>query len=187
MKPIIFTDEDIIKILAGKKRQVERRIKQEHVTNALIRGVIIGTPAFNLDVCPYGKPGEKLWVREAWRYSAWGEDWAWIEYRDGQEKLIDVELAQEYDWYPGKRINFDGIMQKCSDEMLAKGVEPINGMFKNEDIELNWKPSICMPRWASRITLEITKVRVKHSNSKGCFMWIIDFRVVDINYGKKQN
>jgi hypothetical protein len=63
--------------------------------------------------CPYGQPGDRLWVREAWAY-------------------VDDEV--------------DGRLEYRATCELA-GVK--------------WLPSIHMPRWASRITLEITAVRVE--------------------------
>lgn len=69
--------------------------------------------------CPYGFPGDKLWVRETFAY-----------YPD--EKHV-IYAASE------------------GDELAAGGT----------NLKGCWKPSIFMPRWASRITLEITEVRVQ--------------------------
>jgi len=73
--------------------------------------------------CPYGKPGDQLWVRESWRHREIGEG-----AREGRHRCDYVYRATE---------NVD-----------ALGLE-------------RWKPSIHMPRAASRITLEVTGVRVE--------------------------
>lgn len=62
--------------------------------------------------CPYGEPGDRLWVRESFQYADSGQQ--------------DVFYAAD-------------------DERSSVG----------------WRPSIYMPRWASRLTLEVTKVRVE--------------------------
>lgn len=67
--------------------------------------------------CPYGQPGDRLWVRETHHVLDAG-------YIDGKGREI-VYRADEPDWPYG------------------------------------WTPSIHMPRFASRITLEITDVRVE--------------------------
>ena len=70
-------------------------------------------------VCPFGKPGDRLWLRETW---------AIHPYCINDQKLPIYRATEE------------------SKELL-EGVK--------------WKPSIHMPRWASRITLEVTEVRVE--------------------------
>jgi hypothetical protein len=75
--------------------------------------------------CPYGKPGDLLWVKETWRVHG-GEEY---EYQKLQSSVIykaDAELV-----YPDYGISY------C------------------------WRPSIHMPRWASRITLRIKNLRVR--------------------------
>ncbi len=68
--------------------------------------------------CPYGKTGDRLWVRETW-------------------------VSPHPTINPGKMTDF-----------CYRATNPKPEMLK-------WKPSIFMPRWASRLTLEITDVRVQ--------------------------
>ncbi len=69
--------------------------------------------------CPYGSPGDRLWVRETWAPHA------------------DMPHAAIY------RCDRGGDLQ-----------DTVTPNFR-------WRPSIFMPRWASRITLEIVSVRVE--------------------------
>lgn len=78
--------------------------------------------------CPYGDPGERLWVRETWFSDA-------LRSSDDGNVIPDREECVYY--------------RADADRALA------------EDMEGCWRPSIHMPRWASRITLEITGVRVE--------------------------
>ena len=74
--------------------------------------------------CPYGEPGDRLWVRETW--------WGSIGYTvpEGHEQRMTAYRA-----------TFGDERSPAEDG--------------------KWRPSIFMPRWASRITLEITAVRVE--------------------------
>ncbi|MFL1405413.1 hypothetical protein ACJO2E_08730 [Marinobacter sp. M1N3S26] len=76
--------------------------------------------------CPYGQPGDRLWVRETWR----------------QFNAIDECGCSE-----------SPCGCPCTDTVLYRAT--------HDDGESKWRPSIHMPRWASRITLEITDVRVE--------------------------
>lgn len=86
--------------------------------------------------CPYGKPGDRLWVREKFRYHFDDELYYCIQY--GHDKSV--------------------IKPKGLTEL--QGMQFIDRCEENEGDNL-WKPSIHMPRWASRITLEITDIRVE--------------------------
>ncbi|WP_426201092.1 hypothetical protein [Pseudomonas sp. TWP3-1] len=80
--------------------------------------------------CPYGRPGERLWVREAWACDA------------QVDSIAPRDLSQgEPIWYPA-----DGAVRQTGCSMVTTG---------------KGRPSIHMPRWACRILLEITDVRVE--------------------------
>ncbi|MEC8823470.1 MAG: hypothetical protein VX673_05810 [Pseudomonadota bacterium] len=89
-------------------------------------------------LCPFGKPGDRLWVRETF-----------------QGPLLSYEQAQEFF---NHREKFES--PRYCQYRADGGPAPV---FVNADDEerYGWRPSIHMPRWASRITLEITGVRVE--------------------------
>ena len=84
--------------------------------------------------CPLGKPGDRLWVRESFRLPA--------EY----DRLSPKRAGQARPFCP-TRYEADGTTN-CAHygEPRAWG---------------KLRPSIHMPRWASRITLAVTGVRVE--------------------------
>jgi len=88
--------------------------------------------------CPYGSPGDRLWVRETW-----GAVWPDI---DREYALEECKIEYRAD-LPPDRTDYPGGWP--ADE--ARG---------NPDAP-KWRPSIHMPRWASRITLEVTGVRIE--------------------------
>lgn len=104
--------------------------------------------------CPYGQRGDRLWTREAWRVKHWSEDGSVaVEYRAGGSESFDVEGNV-----------FDAICEKYTDLALKLGgvTDDESGMIEMlPGVEFPWVPSIHMPRWASRLTLEIVGVRVE--------------------------
>lgn len=149
-RPILFSGEMVRAILAGNKTQTRRVVKPQPPSNVESATHNNARDAWfwwdngltgDKFECPYGKVGDRLWVRESWCrkwnergfvYNSAGElDASCVHYRaDG----YDV-LACDGDGYL-KRRKGGG---ECSP----------------------WTPSIHMPRWASRILLEITDVRVE--------------------------
>ncbi|MHA0048596.1 hypothetical protein [Deinococcus sp. PEB2-67] len=105
---------------------------------------------------PYGQPGDVLWVREGWRIRSWDEDGAFsIEYLAGGEpKWIDGIEDHEL---------FDRLTDQSHEDWIKAGCHKSGGeCVLPEGKHYRGRPGIFMPRWASRITLTITDVRVEH-------------------------
>jgi hypothetical protein len=94
-------------------------------------------PIFNWCNCKY-EPGLNLWVRETWQgplfFDEIPEDWNSDKYN-----------TPEYCYY---KASGDGCDFMDADDNFVE----------------RWSPSIHMPRWASRILLEVTNVRVERLN-----------------------
>lgn len=124
-RPILFSAPMVRAILEGRKTQTRRIMKPQPValtddhTHKAWQNC--GDP--RAQRCPYGQPGDRLWVRETWGV------------------LHDCYLkdADEPTWW---RADFS----KRDEE---------------GQIMPRWRPSIYMPKTRSRITLEITGVRVE--------------------------
>ena len=70
-RPILFSGQMVRAILEGRKTQTRRMVKPQAaiLTDEMARGFGIRPPAVeNAPVipCPYGQPGDRLWVRETW-------------------------------------------------------------------------------------------------------------------------
>ncbi|MCD2482085.1 hypothetical protein LRN34_15045 [Enterobacter kobei] len=91
--------------------------------------------------CPFGAVGDHIWVRETF-----------------QGPLVSEELFEEYSAYPEKFEN----PEYC--EYAADGGPRPEYCDLDDNLRHGWRPSIHMPRWASRLTLEITSVRVERLN-----------------------
>jgi hypothetical protein len=91
--------------------------------------------------CPYGQPGDRLWVREKWAAGACSEG------------LRPNCLSPAFYW--GLRSDNTGLWYSAD---AAEPLHPVTPRGK-------WRPSIHMPRWASRLTLEVTEVRAQRLQS----------------------
>lgn len=124
--PILFNAPMVRALLDGWKTQMRRIVKPQpdhradwlkcDMNDTYRAGIKFGeVPQFGHWKCPYGKPGDRLWVRETWT-----------------------------------------VKQLCSAPK-----PPVYYYASYDPCPHVWRPSIFMPRWASRITLEVVSVRVE--------------------------
>lgn len=160
---MIFNGEMVRAILDGRKTQTRRIIKDCTVgRDPISKFIQIGkkfigcypedVPELIRECCPYGVPGDRIWVRETW----WQAGQSHARYPDDDE----------YGWYGSRRILFaaDGNPPNEPNDHYPNGLG--GGKFSAAKPNHLWRkrPSIHMPRWASRILLEITDVRVERLN-----------------------
>ena len=159
---MIFNGEMVRAILDGRKTQTRRIMKVQPESNQL--GLLLITDSTRhsdigkyhwaesnatgnhvrskLFSCPFGAVGDQIWVRETF-----------------QGPLFDYELMDEYleDSSKFEKPEF------C--QYAADGGHRPEYQDADDNLRHGWRPSIHMPRWASRILLEITDVRVERLNA----------------------
>lgn len=124
--------------------------------------------------CPYGKPKDLLWVRETWRPRSWGEDFDWmmIEYRAAQDLTGKGQPGMTKQIDPGdvwegfhKEAAWENLAQEC----VKAGCVERAGNFvldgENGKFPIKWRPSISMFRVMSRLSIEITDIRIERLQS----------------------
>ena len=124
-RPIIFSAPMVRAILSGRKSMTRRQVQHWRLC---LEWSQLSRDKIPLEKCPYGVPGDRLWVREAWDFLPDGKNSANIFY-----------------WVDG-------------DFQPRKPPPEYNPFLYNNPRK---RPSIHMPRWASRISLEIVSVRVE--------------------------
>lgn len=153
-RSIIMRAESVRAILAGRKTQTRRvvttripahrpevfawfapRITENKALEGLWCRDESGTPEF-LARCPYGAPGDRLWVRESFRFACAHSD--------------DDTLCIAY------RASQDGL----NIGLIVNNIPRPSGITAPPHSR-EWLSPLHMPRWASRLTLEITDVRVQ--------------------------
>ena len=104
-------------------------------TRRLVKGnAPVSTP------CPYGSPDDRLWVRETFAYS--------IKDPDAFESVERPHSPNAWDVVPREGAVGEEWVQHDGEGGQAWSAP-------------RWLPGIFMPRWGSRITLEVTDVRVE--------------------------
>ena len=162
-RPILFSGEMVRALLEGRKTQTRRVVKwpkwsdpaNPHQVAGLVehRGIAWfeeGRPVKRY-TCPYGVPGDRLWVRESFGL-VWPDDCDDGSMDDTAEPTGSRPLKPEE--------------HKVAYKADADGDDLPGGWPNDEGAPegLRWKPSIHMPRWASRLTLEVTGVKVERVN-----------------------
>lgn len=149
---MIFNAEMVRAILDGRKTQTRRPIKWKQTRFTEIGEREDGSKwPWSEDAehavdfwhpCPFGSVGDRIWVRETF-----------------QGPLFDFDLMDSYckDSTPFEKSEF------CV--YKADGVPAPEFYDADDELHCCWRPSIHMPRWASRILLEITDVRVERLKS----------------------
>ncbi|MDU5517825.1 MAG: hypothetical protein E6078_05755 [Klebsiella pneumoniae] len=150
---MIFNGEMVRAILDGRKTQTRRPIKWKQTRFTEIGEREDGSKwPWSEDAehacdfwhpCPFGAVGDRIWVRETWQ--------AIHDYCDENGHVDERRYARSI---PRHRGNY-----------WHPVYEEAWGNESREDREFPWRPSIHMPRWASRILLEITDVRVERLNT----------------------
>ncbi|HHX3102348.1 TPA: hypothetical protein ACU8I5_003320 [Klebsiella pneumoniae] len=153
---MIFNGEMVRAILDGRKTQTRRimKIQPEHSGLGLRRvidsknGSDDGKYFWSLSdacglkirsksfTCPFGSVGDRIWVREAFRVHSRATDVATLVYKASERNSWTEQTHRV----------------------------PVSVCNKPATPE-KWTPSLHMPRWASRILLEITDVRVERLNA----------------------
>lgn len=141
-RPILFSAPMVRAILEGRKCQTRRVVKHDpsmpnyfplaHVDGTV--GAFFSSADSIVDGvtlqkmwCPYGKPGDLLWVRETWKPVVRSIGNSRVYYAADKSYREDERAGPLWTFERGNRL----------------------------------RPSIHMPRWASRITLRVTNVRVE--------------------------
>ena len=163
-RPILFSGPMVRAILDGRKTQTRRIVntrgrdwcmdeREDGRPWPHFEPYVYAEPEPIEVPCPYGVPGDLLWVRETWRVD-WWDDAGGVGGRyaaDGTQRYIgDGEPQQVEQWL--ERTERDWRKRGAYDDGLLVTLP--------DGVEGPWRPGIFMPRWASRLSLRVTDVRV---------------------------
>lgn len=157
-RPILFSGPMVRAILEGRKtvtRRIAKPVKHPDLGNIHTPGALVleSEPQHVIDrACPYGQPGDRLWVRETWTIDMLGAH----------------STVNGYDSLYALRYRADDADREIH---VAPG-EPDPYLKLYDNRRGDWRPSIHMPRWACRILLEITAVRIERLQDISEEQWL---------------
>lgn len=138
-RPILFSGAMVRAILDGTKTQTRRAYKNRKHPDFgcdIAAGELVRERQDVIDrACPYGQPGDRLWVRE-------------------------TTIKVEEHGYAGPVY----VESEHGRSVIEYGLGPEDDYIEVEPHDIRKRPAIHMPRSMSRITLEITGVRVERLN-----------------------
>ena len=155
-RPVLMSAPMVRALLDGTKTQTRRVIRKPerlgcvtgHDCICISHGCILCEDLID-ELCPYGAPGSLLWVRET------------HSILDGRPNVVlhpqPYPPTEPWSAHVGYRADED--VDTC--DRFIRDLPPSEWRESFDADHVIWRPSIFMPRWASRITLEITDVRVE--------------------------
>jgi len=194
-RPILFNGAMVRAILEDRKKQTRRVAKLPHANplgqwepttfggggiytsngeKVPHQGAIWHTRTGDVLGCPYGQPGDRLWVRETWTWEGGSStyprdtplpdgayDKLYVRYAaDGSKRTIETGgNVLPVPRQPPQREGEEYCLRDAPADFVYTGdntyVDRLGRWWKRKI------PAIHMPRWASRILLEVTDVRVQ--------------------------
>ena len=179
-RPIVLTAQEVNAVLAGNKTQhrvpfdfefikdvnvpIVQKVADE--TNCTLSELVTGAyqdgSVYDFD-CPFGEIGDRLWVQEDWRVGAWREI--------GSVLAIDYKASPDITNTPWVQVSadedgkkFEAVWIAVTDELDSKGVKTNDDghyHWPAGQAPLDWRDASTMERWASRLLLEITDIRIE--------------------------
>ena len=132
-----------VRLLHGKQTDDQRSVYEFSLPELTTEQVRLGVDSRVLVHPPY-EVGDRLWVRESWSTLTYHEGDVPIHVLKDDEgiehDIVYYAECPDFSWMDG-----DGFQEYRRDGSVAS----------------HWKSPMFMPRWASRITLEITDIRVE--------------------------
>lgn len=206
-RPLLMSAPMVRATLAGIKSQTRRILNpaprldhfaSEQLEDFELRGLeaVEQPDGRHLVYRPRWRAGDRAWIRETWQVA---------------RETVDYETGGEYDVFPWDEADMGdprpylngcarhgykaGLFYRADGEDVNPGVfYPLTGLRGEvlREAEIGWRSPIHMPRWASRLTLTVTEVRVQRlqdiseedAEAEGCEFEIWDQALATRDYSR---
>lgn len=218
-KPIIFSGPMVRAILDGRKTQSRRVVDRLNGIGAITEFGLTETAGYDfhfrdrrmswndvrrqwvLDRCPYGKPGDLLWVRETWGkgYTYGGSNAVFWFRADGETRFMEnpkvicdwgrppnnakwrpsIHMPKKFArlWLRVTDVRCERVQDISEEDALAEGIEEWEGMFKDYSKEAGW---LREPRDSFRTLWDSINAKRGYGWEKNPWVWAYTFERVEI-------
>lgn len=184
-RPILFSTPMVEAILDGRKTQTRRA-----------RGATFQNfEEFARIKCPYGKPGDRLWVRETWQITNFlhpsDENYGYI-YKASENGKDWQENTEEWKWKPSIHMpkaaariwleitetRLEQLQDISKEDAIAEGIEPVADGYKNYMPKLSSTSQFCWPTAYHSFKSLWESINGAESWDLNPWLWVVKFKVL---------
>lgn len=210
-RPILFSTPMVEAILDGRKTQTRRTRGLEEINKNPddwhFAGIYYVTDCDELGAtfqnceefartkCPYGKPGDRLWVRETWQITNFlhpsDENYGYI-YKASENGKDWQENTEEWKWKPSIHmpkaaariwlevtdIRVERLQDISKEDAKAEGVEPVADGYKNYMPKLSSTSQFCWPTAYHSFQSLWESINGAESWDRNPWLWVVKFKVL---------
>jgi hypothetical protein len=189
--PILFSTEMVKAILEGRKTQTRRVVKQQpdfkptHVNDRLTYWYSNSKP-YSLNDCPFGKPGDLLWVRESFAnadngfcFKVYNDIYTVFAPRNSWKPSIHMPKVATRIWLEVTSVRVERLQEISEADAKAEGVKSNFSQLFNEeryydylDIESQWRSAVSSFK---SLWYKINGIESWHENP---WVWVVEFKVL---------
>lgn len=221
-RPILFSGAMVQAILAGNKCQT-RRVVKPHIPNRVIKNIEFGRPPgfkeaawivnYEGDItnylgyikCPYGQPGDRLFVKETWKVSSFndrthalaikfkagGSTEAWFDdakryeqfkkfyFKNGWQSPYFMPKEATHIWLNNEGVRVERVQEINTEDAKAEGITEYISQFKLQFTEAE------SDIWRNRTSIENFRILWDTINAKRGYgwevnpwVWVVEFKVI---------
>ncbi|NEM96182.1 ASCH domain-containing protein [Pontibacter burrus] len=195
-RPILFSTPMVQGIVEDRKTKTRRVVKGqalEWLQPDMFTPEYVASPENKL--CPYGYPGDRLWVREAWQYSDNLEE-PYL-YRQKELDELKPEFFERMKWKPSihmpreacrlileiTSVKIERLQDISENDAIAEGIELLDGKLDDSPVFRNYnykapevKYGYGFPTNSFRSLWE--SINGKESWSENPWVWVVEFKKV---------
>jgi len=145
--------------------------------------------------CPYGKPGDRLWVRETWQITYFlhpsDENYGYI-YKASENGKDWQENTEEWKWKPSIHmpkaaariwleitdISVERLQDISKEDAIAEGIEPVADGYKNYMPKLSSTSQFCWPTAYHSFQSLWESINGAESWDRSPWLWVVKFKVL---------